>query len=456
MNEANWEQIIWSEKEHGLDRDYTEQLKPCLPAQFRGRNQDKQIMAMFVGRYLSLNDQLIKANADKAATSKETKLQLEKQLAAATIANKARLDQQMATLLPKDSATAFGFGLNGGALIFFCMVLGLLISLAVDTEYAEATATLPCLIFIFGLLTFVLGRRQLRRQQQRQAYFQETEMLWSQSSWVDWHNVVLAQYFNRLSNWLFGKRPAMAAFEGALADAVSQSADTYQVWSEPLEQLEAHKSDSKPPSFYIDNLNHDHWLERFLARHMLFFIGGAATSHLQVLVQNKNNLVLRQTALWILHNISWETTARLADQQDTLLCSHCITACTRHQIAVSSFLAITYYGCRACHNSRDLIPRPKQIVALLDREQAVTQFSEPGTLLINWLDQETIFDFDAVRINQADDKDVERFVLQQKNNVHQRARLKRIVCTISPNCTLSQNSLRLLKDSFNQVENPST
>ena len=60
----------------------------------------------------------------------------------------------------------------------------------------------------------------------------------------------------------------------------------------------------------------------------------------------------------------------------------------------------------------------------------------------------------ALEIVRATDEEVERFAVQVGNDTDsvRRPRYPHIRCTIAPECSLSTNTLRILRNSFGHVE----
>jgi hypothetical protein len=164
--------------------------------------------------------------------------------------------------------------------------------------------------------------------------------------------------------------------------------------------------------------------------------------------QEKNQL-----AAGLLQYIGQETTHRFQSRANRLLCPHCLTRFGKHQVHLSWFNPITYYGCRTCHQSRDIIEWPGQVIAVLDRSMSDEQTRQGQRLGVNWLNRRSLFDFDGVYINQASDEEVERFAVQVGNDTDalRREKYAHMVCLVSPQATFSENSLRILQRTFNEV-----
>jgi hypothetical protein len=68
--------------------------------------------------------------------------------------------------------------------------------------------------------------------------------------------------------------------------------------------------------------------------------------------------------------------------------------------------------------------------------------------------RQQLFDFDRVEIIQATDEEVERFAMQVGNDTDpvRQPRYAQMHCLIAPDCRLSENSLRILRNFFGEVE----
>jgi hypothetical protein len=161
---------------------------------------------------------------------------------------------------------------------------------------------------------------------------------------------------------------------------------------------------------------------------------------------------LRGTAIRLLQGIEYETTTRLADRAQRLLCPDCLVRCSLHSITIVDGPSLSFYGCRYCRQSHNFWDG--EAVAVLDAGQVgdAVQYHD-GVVRINWLLRRELFDFDAVEIIQACDEDVERFVMQVGNDTdpYRRSRYERLRCLVGGDCELSDNTMRILKRMFGQV-----
>ena len=179
-------------------------------------------------------------------------------------------------------------------------------------------------------------------------------------------------------------------------------------------------------------------------------LGGEAVPVLLQPAENKEH-PLQAIAVSLLETVG-QGTAHLQPQLPTLLCQHCLTRCTRHEVKVARGERLTYYGCRACGQSRHFWEAPV-VIAVLDASSKTKLTPAQEPLCINWLADKTLFDFDAVEIIQATDKDVEQFVVQLGNDTDPKRTAARqtMTCHLAPEAQLSENTRRLLKRTFSEV-----
>ncbi len=96
-----------------------------------------------------------------------------------------------------------------------------------------------------------------------------------------------------------------------------------------------------------------------------------------------------------------------------------------------------------------------QVVAVLDSDWPQETHRENHKLLrINWLRRQTLFDFDRVEIVRATDEQVQQFIANIRNDADEWRAIQypQMVCRVSPACNLSENTVRLLRDTFAEVK----
>lgn len=180
-------------------------------------------------------------------------------------------------------------------------------------------------------------------------------------------------------------------------------------------------------------------------------LGGEAIPALQTIATRTGN-ELQSVTTQVLQDISGETKKRLRAQGKLVLCPYCLTHPNRRKVGISWFRTISYYGCRVCGQSREFIET--KAIAVLDKETSTEQTEQDGYLLVNWFARQNLFDFCAVRILQATDKDVEGFAIQIGNDTDKLRKkfYRKMECLVSIDCGLSENTMRILQHTFGQVK----
>jgi len=251
--------------------------------------------------------------------------------------------------------------------------------------------------------------------------------------------------------WLWWrKRPNGIDVEAALQRACEVVPAAQNKWIEVLKNLGQRKKKQEPLENLIAHLRSRDWIERFTASYLLAASGGEAVAYL-LTIASRITSPQRSTAIRLLQSIEQETTARLAEDANWLLCPRCLACCDSHTVSIADELKFSYYGCRMCGQSREFWEG--DVVAVLDTAMGSEPLQENGTVRINWLARRELFDFHAVEIVQASDEEVERFAVQVGNDTDplRRSRYKWMHCVVGPDCHLSENTLRILGSIFAEV-----
>lgn len=291
---------------------------------------------------------------------------------------------------------------------------------------------------------------------------------WRDILWREWHHCGDKEYAKRLHQTIFvdlkssdlfdnftlrqQARPFAAEVEAALRQACTVLPRTRDMWQNRLDHLDRVKTKPILLEKLITDLQGRHW-DRFIARHALLYCGGQAMEPLSRLVMTTAG-PLQKTARWLLVSIEHDTTNRLAQRTTDILCPNCLTRFGLHQLDLPYQVDVTFYGCRACKQSREFLEGIHHLVGILDATQSKEQVRQADTLRVNWLTRRTLFDFDRVEIIQASDEEVERFAVQVGNDTDEarQPRYKQMTCIVSPECRLSENTLRILRRTFGNVE----
>jgi hypothetical protein len=178
--------------------------------------------------------------------------------------------------------------------------------------------------------------------------------------------------------------------------------------------------------------------------------GGDAVTALHTIAKSKDH-ALHLVALQLLRTIANGTASRLKRHIHSCFCPRCLTGCAEHNLSMGWWQSITYYGCRSCGQSRQLLKGP--LVAVLDQQMEAERAENQAELRVNWLRRRNLYDFGRVEIIQATDEEVERFAVQVGNDTDEwrKPRYKQMTCIVSPQCRLSENTLRILERMFGGV-----
>ena len=179
-------------------------------------------------------------------------------------------------------------------------------------------------------------------------------------------------------------------------------------------------------------------------------LGRETISFLDVCAIPQNDL--RSIVIQLIYDIAAETKNRLGQTPAHFTCLRCLTHCGPHDLSLQMGETITYYGCRACGQSREFFEG--QAIIVLNRQAPAKQSQRDEILRIDWLTDRRLFDFDAIEIVDATDEDVERFAVQVGNDTDtvRRPRYEQMRCAVSSTCQLSENTTRILERTFGQVE----
>jgi hypothetical protein len=146
------------------------------------------------------------------------------------------------------------------------------------------------------------------------------------------------------------------------------------------------------------------------------------------------------------------TTLHIYPHLSQLRCKRCLAHCVAHEARLAS-QRVTYYGCRVCRQSHDFF-LVDTIIAVLDQRMPAEPVEQGNALRVNWLPRRALFDFDEVEIVQAADEEVERFAVQVGNDTDpaRQPHYKKMRCWVAHKAGLSDNSLRILRYTFDQLE----
>jgi HEAT repeat protein len=147
--------------------------------------------------------------------------------------------------------------------------------------------------------------------------------------------------------------------------------------------------------------------------------------------------------------------SKLPAQGHMLFCITCCSRAEKYRLKLSTMARLEYYACRNCHQSIDFIQGISRIILLLDRSSKDREDKEVSarheeTLIIDWFKKKAPVDFDEIRIEDAEDFEVEELVMMLKNDPDDKRRkhLPKIPVYLSPNLKLSRAKMNMLNDNF--------
>ncbi|MBP7936365.1 MAG: hypothetical protein KA354_17130 [Phycisphaerae bacterium] len=130
------------------------------------------------------------------------------------------------------------------------------------------------------------------------------------------------------------------------------------------------------------------------------------------------------------------------------LCGPCLS---RVELYTDRLLGARYYRCRSCRRDYpegDDWESFEEVVAILHQSWNSASMVKGGRLYVNADKRDGLFDFDRVEIHEADDVQVERFVMAVSNDPDAERRSRRRRCTINPQISLSQHTAHMLDAVF--------
>jgi len=113
---------------------------------------------------------------------------------------------------------------------------------------------------------------------------------------------------------------------------------------------------------------------------------------------------------------------------------------------------IKVFCCRSCRKYNALL-NIKHVVCVLDNDESIEHILEDGILSVNGLQRDNLFDFDRVEIRDANEEQIEGFLLQLKNDndIFRKYRYDKMNCIIKRDKPLSDSIKDSLRKTFHKV-----
>ncbi len=254
--------------------------------------------------------------------------------------------------------------------------------------------------------------------------------------------------------WVWWRsRPTPEQLEAALNAASRNNEEARKLWAGPLKRLADARANPETPFNLMRDFRNADWAARFIARHVLVALGGEAVEQLRAYASNRL-MASHATAVWMLHAIAADTRTRFAARRPVARCARCLSAFGPRTVKLVFPERITFYGCRTCGQSWELLPPYREVVAVLDAGSPPTRVAAGDVLRVNWLADRKLFDFDRVEIRAADDEQVERFAVQVGNDTDpaRKPRYHSMRCDVAPTAGITESALRILRATFGTVQ----
>lgn len=134
------------------------------------------------------------------------------------------------------------------------------------------------------------------------------------------------------------------------------------------------------------------------------------------------------------------------------LCQRCLT---RLILIRDNSAGIEYFACRICQrvcDGQEVWCNAEKVRAVLDDQWGEGFAYNGDVLLVNWLKQKRLFDFDEVAIIKTPEAEIERLCIQVRNDMDKtrRDKYKQMLCIVE--CEVSKNTQRIVENTFGRVE----
>lgn len=176
--------------------------------------------------------------------------------------------------------------------------------------------------------------------------------------------------------------------------------------------------------------------------------------------------ISRKNILYILKNIKYKLNEKEQLYYESYICPNCLNEIKNEKIYLSDMKKdnqVDISGCFDCEVYSGFMKRPKKIVLIIDShfkkaDRIITSERDNKDnivlMKINWFKEKKLFLFDEVEINNASDRDIERFLILVNNDIDEirKERYKLMICIVNKKCAISDNTKKILDNTFGNVE----
>jgi hypothetical protein len=275
-------------------------------------------------------------------------------------------------------------------------------------------------------------------------------------------------------------RPHPRTVEQALRQAIDADETARRIWLSPVQQLDALRSNSPDLESLVQQLADRDWQRRSAARLALLELGAQAIPALANGINGvyRNNPLFLIEAFLLVRWIAADTASRMGLWHRRHFCADHLSYCACYSVELhlpdgvvpepwrsqgmpAMTVRVDYFGCRVCRNSREVLYAPGQLIVLLDQNCPQPMRTERRDVLIDWdawhsrsRDRsDPLFDFDAVRIIAASDRQIRGLLTAVANDSDPERcyRYQTMTCSIGRNAGVDENTRRWLRRTFGRL-----
>lgn len=155
-----------------------------------------------------------------------------------------------------------------------------------------------------------------------------------------------------------------------------------------------------------------------------------------------------------IHQVLKSLDADAVKYKDPMLCMTHLRRFARRRF-ISNFYPFQYSPYVCCLECGKTIAgkRVTTLIVALDEQLPSQTWRDEETIVVNWIKQDGLCDFDEVEIREVSEQDVNRFCLAIGNDTdrHRRKHYKRVTCRIYTD-SLNANTKQLLARAFGKIE----